>query len=293
MGSILGIRWQLRSKSGIGRARTPKSSSGSPSIENEPAMARGGTMLGFPIDTLFAWANALLLTGLATTAAAAILVHQLSARMDAARKLELQQTQSEARIQIETSRAAAARSSARIALLVRTASELQLELASERSARMAMSAQLQTRDMTKEQMARFIEMIKGKVRQVSLFIVPDREASLFGITVLDALRKAGVFVTWQRMESLANLDPIADTGVTVYECPKGGEEGCVGPILLKAFSAIDVQSKLLHPGQPLQSLPSPSVVISHRPTEFLRASDGPLPSDVNAPGSSQTDSTRM
>src|SRR5262245_47958894 len=104
MGSILGVRWWLRPRSLLDRARQPKSSSSSVSTENEPAMARGGTMLGFPIDTLFAWANVLLLTSLATTAVAAILVHQLSARMDAGRRLELQQTRSEARIQIETSR---------------------------------------------------------------------------------------------------------------------------------------------------------------------------------------------
>ena len=249
-------------------------------------MARGGTVFGFPIDTLFAWANVLLLTCLATTAGAAVLVHQLSARMDAARRLELQQTQS-ARIYIETSRTAVARSSARIAQLVRTATELQLELESEKNARMAMSAQLQTRDMTKEQMAKFVEMVKGKVRQLSLFIVPDREAAFFGTTVLDALRKAGVFVTWQRMEALASINPdVADIGVTIYECPRGSEEGCAGRTLLKAFSAIDVQSKLLNPAQPLQGLPSPSVIISFKPAGFLRASE-PIPSDVKCrcPGS--------
>jgi hypothetical protein len=293
-GKHFGIRWWLRPRSLSDRARTPQSSSTSPSTENEPAMARGGTVFGFPIDTLLAWTNVLLMTGLAMTAMAAILVHQLSARMDAARRLELQQTQSEARIQIETSRAAAARASARIARLVRTASELQLELGREKNARMALSAQLQTRDMTKEQMAKFVEMVKGKVRQLSLFIVPDREASIFGITVLDALRKAGVFVTWHRMESIASSNPeIANAGVTIYECPKRGEEGCAGRTLLKAFSAIDVQSKLLNPAQPLQGLTSPSVVIGVNPAEFLRASDDPIPSDVKAPGSSQTESTRM
>ena len=251
-------------------------------------------MFGFPVDTLLTWANALLLTGLATTAGAAILVHQLSARMDATRRLELQQAQSEARIQIETSRAAAAKASERLARLVRTAAELQLELQSEKNARMAMSVQLRTRDMTKEEMAKFIDMIKGKVRQLSLFMVPDREASIFGVSVIDALRKAGVFVTWRRMESLGSISPaIADTGVTIYECPGRDEEGCAGRTLLKAFSAIDVQSKLLNPAQPLQGLPSPSVVIARKPAEFLRASGEPIPSDVKATGSSQTESTRM
>jgi len=214
--------------------------------------------------------------------------------MDVARRLELQQTQSEARLQIEASRAAAARASARTAQLVRTAAELQLELEREKNARMAISAQLRTRDMTKEQMAKFVEMIKGKVRQLSLLIVPDREASIFGITVLDALRKAGVFVTWQRMESLGSINPaVADAGVTIYECAERGEEGCAGRTLLRAFSAIDVQSKLLNPAQPLQGLPSPSIVIARKPAEFLRGTDEPIPSDVKATESSQTKSTRM
>jgi len=257
-------------------------------------MARGGIVFGFPVDTLFAWANVLLLTGLATTAVAAILVNQLSARMDAARRLELQQTQLEARIQIETSRAVAAQASARTARLVRTASELQLELGREKNARMALSAQLQSRDMTREQMVKFVEIIKGKVRQLSLLIAPDREASFFGITVLDALRRAGVFVTWHRMESIASSHPeIANAGVTIYECPKRDEEGCAGRTLLKAFSAMDVQSKLLNPAQPVQGLTSPSVVIGVKPAEFLRASDDPISSDVKAHGSSQTETTRM
>jgi hypothetical protein len=152
------------------------------------------------------------------------LAFQLSARMNAVHRLELQQVRSEANTQIETSRAAAARASARIAQLVRVTAELQLELQSQKYTQAAMAAQLQTRDMTKEQMAKFVETVKGKVRQLSLFIVPDREASIFGIAVLDALRKAGVFVTWHRMQSPAALSPdVADAGVIIHECP--GEAG--------------------------------------------------------------------
>jgi hypothetical protein len=285
IGSSIHSWWRRRRTSLPANASI--SSSDSPSTMNEPPVARGETMFGIPIETLVTWANVISLSSLAITVVGTIVAFQLSARMNAANIRELHQVQSEASAQIETSRAATARASARTAQLVRVAAELQLELQSEKQARTALSAQLQTRDMTKEQMAKFVESIKGKIRQLSLFIVPDREASIFGITVLDALRRAGVFVTWQRMQSPAHLSPdVADTGVIIYECPGGGGDECAGRTLLKAFSAIDVQSRLLNSAQPLQGFPSPSLVIALKPPGFLRAADEPIPSDVKATGSS-------
>jgi len=240
-------------------------------------------MFGIPADTLVTWANVISLSGLGLAAAATIVAHQLSARMNVANIRELQQVQSEARTQIETSRAAAAEASARTAELVRANAQLQLELQTEKDIRATMSGQLQTRDMTKEQMAKFVETIKGKVRQLSLFTVPDREASIFGITILDALRKADVSATWYRMQSPpTSSQGVAHTGVIIYEYPGGGGDERVGRTLLKAFTDIDVQSNLLNPPQPLQGFPSPSLIVAFKPPEFLRASDNPIPSDVGA-----------
>src|SRR5262249_26469749 len=83
--------------------------------------------------------------------------------------------------------------------LLRANTELQQELQEEQDARKAMPEQLQPRDMTKEEVAKFVETIKGKVSRLSLFTVADPEATIFGITVLDSLRKADVSVTWFRM----------------------------------------------------------------------------------------------
>jgi hypothetical protein len=243
-------------------------------------------MFGIPADTLFAWASAISLSGLAIGAAGALLAFQLSARMNAAHRLELQQIRSAADTQIEASKAAAARASARTAQLVRTTAELQIELQNQKDTQAAMAAQLQTRDMTKEQMAKFVETIKGKVRQLSLFIVPDREASIFGITVLDALRKAGVFVTWHRMQSSAVLSPeVAETGVIIHECPGEAGDDCAGQTLSNAFSAIDIEARILNPAQPLPGFPSPSLIIALKPSGFLR-SDAPILSDLKTTGSS-------
>jgi hypothetical protein len=243
-------------------------------------------MFGIPMETLVTWANAISLSSLTIAVVGTIVALQLSARMNAANSLNLRRIQSEASTQVESLKAAAARASARTAQLVRATAELQLQLQSEKDARAALSAQLQTRDITKEQMAKFVETIKGKVRQVSLFTMPDREASIFGITILDALRKAGVFVTWHRLQPPTPLRAeVADTGVVIYECPEKGGDECPGRTLLKAFTDIDVQSSLLSPAQPLQGFPSPSLIVALKPPEFLRASNSPLHPDVKATGS--------
>jgi hypothetical protein len=80
------------------------------------------------------------------------------------------------------------RAATRTAGLEKANEELRLELQSEKEARLAMSAR--SRDITDEQMAKFVDTVKGKVRQINLFTAPDREASIFGITILDALQKA-------------------------------------------------------------------------------------------------------
>jgi hypothetical protein len=231
-------------------------------------------MFGIPADTAFAWANVISLSGLVIAAAGAIVAYQLAARMNAAHSFELQQVQSEARTQIEI---VATEAHTRTAGLVKANEELQLELQSEREARKTMSAQ--TRDITDEQMARFVDMVKGKVRQINVFTAPDREASIFGVTILDALQKADVSVTWYRTQSLPTFARgIADNGVTIYEYPAEERDESVGRTLVKAFTAMGVQPNLLIPAQPLWDFPSPSLIIAPRPPEFLRASKDPLPS---------------
>lgn len=237
-------------------------------------------MSGIPADMLFAWVNVISLSALGIAAAGTIATYHLSARMNAAKDRELQQVQSEARTQVETARADAAEASARTAELVKANTELQLELQTEKDARIAMPEQFQPRDMTKEQIAKFVETIKGKVPQLSLFTVPDPEASVFGITVLDALRKADVPVAWYRMQSsVTPIQGVATSGVIIYEYPRGGDE-CAGRTLLKAFTDMNMQSSLLSPVRPLPGVPSPSLIIALKPPEFLRPADYPVPSDT-------------
>jgi hypothetical protein len=236
-------------------------------------------MFGIPIDTLITWANVISLSGVVMAAAGIILGNQLSSRVSASNAQELRHVQSEARTHIEALRTAASRANARTADLVRANAELQIQLLTEKEARATLPKDIQTRDMTREQMATFVEAIKGKVRQVNLFTVPDREASIFGVIVLDALRKADVSVTWFRLRSPLTLGPgIADTGVLIYEYPEGKADECAGRALLKAFTDIDVQSNLLKSAQPLQDFPSPSIIIAHKPPDFLRPSNNPIPS---------------
>ena len=238
-------------------------------------------MFGIPVDTLAAWANVISLSGLAIAMAGTIVAYQLSARMNVASVRELQQVQSEARAQIDNARAEAAQESARNAELIKTNARFQQELQLEKDARLAMREQSQPRDMTKEQLARFVETVKGKVGQLNLLTVPDPEASIFGITVLDALRKADVSVNWYRMQSATPIQGVANTGVIVYEYPQGGDESA-GRTLLKAFTEMNMQSNLLTPKQPLQGVPSPSLIIALKPPQFLRPSGDPIPSDIKA-----------
>ena len=73
---------------------------------------------------------------------------------------------------------------------------------------------------------------QGKVRQINLFTAPDREASIFGITILDALQKADVSVTLYRAQSLPTFaQGIADNGVTIYEYPAEEKNESVGRTL--------------------------------------------------------------
>jgi hypothetical protein len=267
-------------------AGTAISASVSSNVANEPMVARDETMFGIPVDTLMIWANVVSLSGVIVAAAGIILANQLSARVTTANSQELQHVQSEARTQIETLRTAASRANARAADLVRANTELQIQLQTEKEARANLPEYIQTRNMTTEQMATFVEAIKGKVRRVSLFTVPDREASIFGITVLDALRKADVSVTWYRLQSPLIPGPgITGTGVLIYEYPEGKADECAGRTLLKAFRDIDVQSNLLNSGQPLQDFPSPSIIIAVRPPDFLQPSSDPIrsTSEINVP----------
>ena len=236
-------------------------------------------MFGIPLDTLVVWANVISLSGLGIAMAGTIVAYHLSARMNGASVRELQQVQSEARSQIENARAQAARESARNAELTRANAQFQLDLQLEKDARLAVSEQFQPRDMTKDQLARFIESVKGKIVQLNLLTVPDPEASAFGVTVLDALRKAGVSVNWYRMQSATPVEGAASTGVIVYEYPQGGDESA-GRTLLKAFTEMNMQSSLLAPVQPLHGVPSPSLIIALKPPEFLRPSDHPIPPDI-------------
>jgi transcriptional regulator NrdR family protein len=234
-------------------------------------------MFGIPADTALAWANIISLSGLAIAAAGAFAAYQLSGRINAAHGLELQQVKSEARTEIEN---AASQVRTRTAQLVEVNESLQLDLQSEKDARKALSAQLQRRDMTDDQMAKFVATIKGKVRQINLFTVADREASKFGLTILDALREADVAVTWYRLRSVPPyVQGIVDSGVTIYAYPaEGKSDERVTRVLAQAFTALDVQPNLLIPSKPLWDLPSPSLIIAPRSPKFVRPSQDPIPS---------------
>jgi hypothetical protein len=233
-------------------------------------------MFAIPADTALAWANVISLSGLAIAVAGAVVAYQLSARMNAAHSLELQQVKSEARTQIEI---AATQANTRTAQLVDVNENLQLELQSEKDARKALSTQLQRRDVAGEQMAKFVDTIKGKVRQINLFTVRDHEASIFGLTILDALHEADVSVTWYRVRASSMLPPgIPNYGVTIYEHPGGERDESVGRTLAKAFAEIDVQSNLIISARPLQEFPSPSLIIAPRTPKFVRPSRDPIPS---------------
>ena len=122
-------------------------------------------------DTLFVWINVIFLSALGMAVAGTIATYLISASMNAARDRELQQVQSGARAQIEAARADATQASARTAELAKANTELQLDLQTEKDARIALPDQFQPRDMTKEQIAKFVETIKGKVSQQSLITV--------------------------------------------------------------------------------------------------------------------------
>jgi hypothetical protein len=234
-------------------------------------------MFGIPADMALAWANIISLSGLAIAAAGAVAAYQLSARIGADHRVELQLVKSEARTQLEN---AATRANALTAQLVEVNENLQLELQSEKDARKTLSAQLQRRDMTDEQMVKFVATIKGKVRQINLLTVADRETTTLGLTILDALREANVEVTWYRLRSAPPLgQDIADSGVTIYECPdEGKHDESIARILAQAFTALDVRPTLRITAKPLWDLPSPSLIIAPRTPTFIRPSQDPIPS---------------
>jgi hypothetical protein len=237
-----------------------------------------GVMFGIPLDALLGWANVVYLCAIGIAAAGAISIYQLSARMNAAKDRELQQFQIEARIQIETAKRDAATANAHATEILKANTDLQLELEREKDARTAMLEQLQPRDMTQEQTAAFVETIKGKVSHVNLFTVPDPEATTYGITILDALRRANVVVNWYRTQSVAiTTEGVSSTGVTVYENPAGGADGA-GRTLMKAFTDMDAESHLLT--QPLQGIPSPALFVARKPLKFLRAPDRLIPPET-------------
>ena len=111
---------------------------------------RKGIMAGIPADELFVWIYVIALSAIA--AAGTIGMHNLSARMNAAKDRELQPAQSVTGAQIEAAMADATEASARTADLVRANGELQQELQEEKDARRAMPQRFQPRDMTPSQL---------------------------------------------------------------------------------------------------------------------------------------------
>jgi hypothetical protein len=202
--------------------------------------------------------------------------YQLSARIGADHRVQLQQVKSEARTQIEN---AATRANALTVQLVEVNENLQLELQSEKDARKTLSAQLQRRDLTDEQMIKFVATIKGKIRQINLLTVADRETTTFGLTILDALREANVDVTWHRLRSAPPLgQDVDDSGVTIYECAdEGKHDESNARILAQAFTALEVRPSLLITAKPLWGLPSPSLIIAPRTPTFIPSSQDPIP----------------
>ena len=122
-------------------------------------------MSGISADTLFIWINVIFLSVLVMAAAGTIATYLLSARMYAAKDRELQQ------VQIEAARTDATQASARTAEPAKANTELQLELQEKKNARITVAEQSQPRDMTKEEMAKFVETIKDKGSQLNLIIV--------------------------------------------------------------------------------------------------------------------------
>jgi hypothetical protein len=242
-------------------------------------------MFGVSADTLFSWANVVYLGAVAVAAVASFAIYQLSARIGADKDRELQKFQSEARVQIEDAQAKAAQAEARAAELLKSNTELQIELQHEQSARSAMLVQLQPRDMTRDQMDQFVASIRGKVTELHVFTIPDPEAAVYGFTVLEALQRAGVAVSWYRLSSsVIPVEGVASTGMTIYEYPATGEGGA-GHALMEAFYPL---AALSTPGRHLEvpctstmdhdatlplaakcRIPSPALFIALKPPAFL------------------------
>jgi len=100
--------------------------------------------------------------------------------------------------------------------------QIEITLERERGARLAMLSQLKPRDFTKEQFGTFVSAVKGKIKKLTVFTIPDPEASQYGYAVMEALQKAEVSVDWIRLDSnVIKVRGVSSTGLTLY-APNAG-----------------------------------------------------------------------
>jgi hypothetical protein len=146
------------------------------------------------------------------------------------------------------------------------AADANLRAEKEAGARVAMLAQLKPRDFSKQQMDAFVSTIKGKVKTLNVFTLPDPEAALYGFQVLEALKRAGVDIRWYSTGSGYFLvEGVGSSGLTLYESP----ERDAGPVMMAAFEKAGQPMSWFTPERQLANVPSPSLFIALKQPPLL------------------------
>jgi len=131
--------------------------------------------------------------------------------------------------------------------------------------------QLKPRDFKKWQFDALVSALDGKVKlMLTVFTIPDPEASRFGFAILQLLQAAHVDTRWVRLkENFAFIEGVSSTGITLY-APDGSKPG-LKELVETLLNQTTVENGLLihaFMGKATPDIPVPSLFVMQQERSF-------------------------
>jgi len=148
--------------------------------------------------------------------------------------------------------------------------------------------QIKPRDMTREQMTKIADVIRGHVGTVYLYPLADPEASRYMFAISESLRAGGadpkLKLVLDEKTGLPTFPdkfeaPVSIVGVTVFEAPSTGDSGFVGT-MVRAFSNAGISVIGQSMDAPPPGVETPAIFVGLKPAPFLQFPEYAMPPEL-------------
>lgn len=158
----------------------------------------------------------------------------------------------------------------------------------------AMLKQLSPRDFTKDEFVDFVSALRGNIkRKVTVYTIPDPEASQFGFEIAYALQEAQIPRDWVQLDrnemSVPGIGPVAgisSTNVTLYD-PGAASGDSEAKAEVDAFFAAAAKGHVIvgatRPPKPIPGVPIPSIFVGLKQPPFSWLPKFAGPGDLPSP----------